>query len=325
MSHADDELERRKPKPEKLPVVWVIDSPYKGLLNSRCGIAERINPQYKIKDSHWVLNDDDKSTPDFIIGQTYKDLPQRLFGKSFLISERDIASNLCYRPIHCNRPSKLSHVIQVIGVPHAVTTEKIEVGIKEWSDEFQKYPHPRIAVLLGGNSLTHSFTKEMAQKLAQQCIAKTKELGGALLITTSKRTPYNVKNIFLEELEESAVPYYFHSWSPNGKNPYYGILGTVDTVITTGDSESMPLESQISPSKSIYIYAPKNLDLSDDGRDQSLHDLLYKLKYARPFKDFMEKGIEPAEYTQPLDTAGEIAKKALEMWRAKQVSSHGYV
>lgn len=308
----------------KLPVVWM-DMPidgHGGLYNTLYSVAERLNPNFKIVEyagKYRSLEEISKEDfPDFIIAEnsellnylqsneSYKK-PMFLIGKSdwYIIEEyRSNGSHKEYGEPNC------------IGVPHLVTSEKIEAGKKEWETQFSGLSEPKIAVLLGGKAGENfDFTAEKARKMAKECASKAKELGGSLIITTSKRTGKEVTEAFMDEIHKFGVQNYLHEWTddPNKSNPYFGMLVLADAIIVTGDSKSMCCDANTSK-KPVYIY---DFDGALRESDKDLHQQLYARNLAKPFSEFLEHGIVPWKY-EPLDTAGDIAKEALKLWREQQ-------
>jgi hypothetical protein len=294
MSHTEYVQNRRETKPEKLPVVWVYDDcNYIGLLNASKGIAEKIRPdgKYEIHSGEDFNNVNNMiytgTLPDITVGTGY-----------------------------CHNAHYVSPFPDELLFPaNCISSEKIEAGRKEWQNQFFGFPEPRIAILLGGECASFRPDSDMMRMLAQECAKKAKDLGGSLIITTSKRTGQEAKEAFINEINKSGVPNYLYDWSiNNGKNnPYFGILGSADAIIATGESRSMCSDANKSK-KPVYIY-DFNSEVSE--YDMEFHQQLYARNVAQPFSEFMEHGIVPWEY-EPLDTAGEIAREALKRWRAKQ-------
>jgi len=317
MTFQSDEKKRRNPPTgEKLPIVWVEKS-----LAALTGIAERINPNFSFCDrdsiKKAIANNQKVLCPDFFIGshETAASIKLLSTNKTFTIAigQKGADLNVCPEGLAEDEIYKRPNVIKTIGVPRSVTKEKIENGKLEWEQKFNNLPQPRIAVLLGGTCGGFTFTPETAREMAQQLAEKTKSLGGSLIITTSKRSGEEMVGEFMDEINKSGISNYCYNYNKDKEkpNPYPSILGLVRAVVVTGDSHAMCLEAN-SSNEAVYIFEPKE---GLRQYDKILHEQLYALKYAKPFKDFMENGIEPPEYKKPLDTAGEIASKALEMWQ----------
>ncbi|MFZ4540962.1 MAG: ELM1/GtrOC1 family putative glycosyltransferase [Rickettsiales bacterium] len=316
----------------KQPVVWVINTHSTGELRCREGIAEKINPQFSIQyiqgkspaeiEEHYNQQfrtsqlKGDVRWPDFIISsgvhstEAARTVKRLSGGRTFIIQnlnpkEKFSEFDLIAIPEHLLKQEHkhLRNHITTIGVPHAITQEKIEVSRAIWKERFSHLPEPRIAVLLGGHTRGFAFTPALARTMAKELNAKVKDLGGSLIVTTSRRTDSRISNAFFEEI---TVPSYQHDWNRTDvDNPYMGILGCADAIVATGDSMSMCCEANASK-KPVYIY-------SFDGVRaglRNLHTQLYRHHLAKPFKELIEKGVEPWAYT-PLDAAGFVAEEAI--------------
>jgi len=283
----------QKLKIEKQPTIWVIeDKRYIGLFNSDKGVAQRIRADGKYEIHPYsdlaAINDG-----------TYKgEMPKIIVG-AFECKNKDI---LC------------------VGVgfnttwlsPHSITQEKIDEGKNHWEKEFSNLSKTKIAVLLGGNCWDFKFTSEMAREMAQKIAKKASEIGdsgASLIITNSHRTDDCVTEAFVDEIKKAGISYFLYDCKDKTKpnpNPYPALLGLVDAVIVTGDSQSMCCEANMSR-QPVYIYKPEELKHYEKERQK-----LYELGVAKPFLEFEEKGIEKWNY-EPLDIAGEMAKKVREM------------
>lgn len=326
------------------PVVWVVNTSAVGDLRAAQGVAAKINPEFTIHDIlgktpaeikiHCIkefgtsrLRSNPK-WPDFLISSGKNASPAAIQiknlsgGKVFTIQnlppEKDTSSfDLIIIPEHRinDRLRDLRNHIGTIGVPHFLTEEKIVKEKDIWAARFANLPSPRIGVLVGGKAGSFTFTQEAAAKLADEINKKTKELGGSLIISTSRRTDLvgteqrssRITEAFMSRI---TVPNYTHIWSPDtSENPYLGILGCADAIIVTGDSMSMCCEANISR-KPVYICS---FDTLRKGFS-ILHKQLYEHDLAKPFQTFLDEGIVPWEY-EPLDTAGFIAQEAISRWK----------
>jgi len=148
-----------------------------------------------------------------------------------------------------------SNVLLTLGAPNRITPEILEQGRAKWEREFSKLPHPRIAVLVGGSTNKAKFTNEIALDLAAKANALAAEVGGSLLVTTSRRTPPEAIEILQNKLQSQK---YFYDARNDGPNPYAGLLACSDIIIASGDSVSMCSES-CSTGKPVYIYSPESL------------------------------------------------------------------
>jgi hypothetical protein len=119
-------------------------------------------------------------------------------------------------------------MIQTIGAPNQVTQE----ALKQAEDTFPHFKTDKtcIAVLIGGNSKTHTITLQMIETIAEQLNA----LDAHVLVTASRRTGGdNLKR--LRALLRDDI----YIWDEQGKNPYMAMLAHADHIIVTNDSVSM--------------------------------------------------------------------------------------
>ena len=123
------------------------------------------------------------------------------------------------------------NVIVTDGAPNRITTEKLEIAKKEFSPLFGDFKRPKVAVLIGGNSKTHTMTAENMTDLAKQL----QELDADLMITASRRT--GEENIRI--LRDALAGRQAFMWDGQGENPYFGMLAHADHILVTADSVSM--------------------------------------------------------------------------------------
>ncbi len=112
-------------------------------------------------------------------------------------------------------------------------------------------PRPHIAVVMGGSSGPYTLGRRAARRLARQACAMARAQGGALLVTSSSRTPAAAIDAFSAA---AACPMRFYRWKPADKaNPYYAYLASADAIIVTGDSIAM-LSEACATGKPVYIF-----------------------------------------------------------------------
>lgn len=134
---------------------------------------------------------------------------------------------------------------------HRVTRERLDEDAKLWADRVADLPRPLIAVLCGGNSGPYPFDRASGERLAAAADALAKELGGSLLVTTSKRTLDETTAALFRGIESPSILY---RWKPDDPdNPFFAFLGLADRVIVTADSVSMMAESCV-PERPVYLY-----------------------------------------------------------------------
>jgi mitochondrial fission protein ELM1 len=133
------------------------------------------------------------------------------------------------------------NVLQNEGPIHRITAEKLQSEAAAWRARVAQLPTPWIAVLVGGNSGPYAFDRAAGERLARQAGALAEAKGGALLVTTSARTPAVTTKALAAGI---ATPNYFFRWQKGAtENPYLAFLGLADEIVVTGDSMSMISEA----------------------------------------------------------------------------------
>lgn len=130
------------------------------------------------------------------------------------------------------------NVMVTRGAVHRVTREKLDTAAAEWQSRLAFLPHPRIAVLIGGNNGIYRLGSDEMRPLAAR-LAALARAGAGLMVTPSRRTGPEAEAILRAALD--GLPAYI--WDGTDENPYFGILGLADHVIATADSISMITEA----------------------------------------------------------------------------------
>jgi mitochondrial fission protein ELM1 len=171
------------------------------------------------------------------------------------------------------------NVITTFGAVHSVTGGRLEEAGKRFAPLVADLPHPRIAVLLGGESQAFSFPPESAATLGAKLAHAAKESGGALLVTPSRRTRADSVAALSAALKD--VPHLV--WDGTGDNPYFAFLALADAIVVTEDSVNMVTEAA-GTGKPVYVQ-------SLPGRSTRLarfHRLMQERGATRPFEGKIE-------------------------------------
>ncbi len=189
-----------------------------------------------------------------------------------------------------------ANVLRVTGAPHRVTGAKLEFAAECWKAGLAGLPRPYIVVLVGGATHQRPFPVENARDLGTRVAAMARDVGGSVLITTSRRTGRAAEDALAEAVPE---PCALFRWGQAGDNPYLGWLALADAIVVTGDSVSMACEACATPAP-VFIYAPPGLVVPKHAR---LHRELYERGFARPFDGHWAEWDHP-----PLNAATDIAQ-----------------
>ena len=312
-----------------MTTVWILADDRAGNVSQLLGIAEALELPFERKDIRydaWI------KLPNFLRGKTligldkqyrntlsgpYPDIVLSAGRRSFPIARyiRKKSGNktkiiqlmnpgfigfkeaeLVVLPQHDNFKGKQKNVMRVIGSPHRVSRIKLSQERQKWAPFFEKYPHKRISLIVGGATKNNPFTLAMAQDL----INGVRTLNPAsVLVTTSRRTPADIVELLQKELPK---PNYFYRFGDKSENPYFGLLACADEIVVSGDSMSMCSECCAS-GVPVHIFAPDDMMSMKHKR---FHQTLYKEGYAVPL------GQKPTPPKGTLNSAYEIAEKIKE-------------
>jgi uncharacterized protein len=153
---------------------------------------------------------------------------------------------------------------------HRIDREKLESAAQQWQPEFAHLPRPWIAVLVGGNSSCAQFTTAGLRYLARAANALAASANGALLLTTSARSPGGTLAVMENEIDVPA--FYFDYRNESSANPYYGFLALADSFIVTAESISMLTEC-CATGKPVHLYDASRPEHAGDPSEVSLVEI----------------------------------------------------
>jgi len=150
-----------------------------------------------------------------------------------------------------NQSDESSNILMNSLPLHQVDKVALAEAARQWESQLKDLAHPRIALLIGGNSGAYVFTSELADSLAKTVNRLVLESGGSLLVTSSARTPKR----FLERLQQNLVTpgHQFHWNSAGTNNPYKGYLALADGFVVTAESVSMVSEA-VATGKPVWLF-----------------------------------------------------------------------
>jgi len=209
--------------------------------------------------------------------------------------------DLIFTPIHDNINNK-KNVINIQTSPNIIDKKLLSESKVKWKTRFNKLSHPRITVIIGGDTKFHKLTATHIKEL----FIEIKEIindKGSLLITTSRRTSKEAYETIKNEIKKLKIQSVF--WDPKHKkpNPYYGYLSYADIVVVTGDSVSICSEV-CATGKPLLIYAPNDITIK---KHKLFHNLLIKKGIAQYLNKSNLKNIKQLKY-QAINESENIAK-----------------
>ena len=131
------------------------------------------------------------------------------------------------------------NVVATRAALHGITPQKLAAAGAEWRERLGGL---NVAVMLGGRSRSHRFTRETVDMLASGLAG----LEGDIAVAPSRRTDPGVVNTLKARLPRAWF------WDGTGGNPYLGMLALARHVVVTEDSVSMVSEA-ISTGKPVYL------------------------------------------------------------------------
>ena len=158
-------------------------------------------------------------------------------------------------PEHDKNKKQTPHMHYIIGCPHRITEEYLQEARTKWSAQFANLPKPLTAVIVGGAIKKRPFSTENATALVTAIKKLKNQIGGSVLLTTSRRTGEQAQKIIVDALKD--IPQYSYLWGDTRENPYSGFLACADNIVVTGDSVSMCCEATGS-GKPIYVFRGQN-------------------------------------------------------------------
>lgn len=249
--------------------------------------------------------------PDFVIASGRRAVPyvrriMRLSPKTFTAFMKDPrtgvdAAHLIWVPEH--DPLRGENVFVTLTSPHRCSEERLREARARASEILPKLAGEAVALLLGGNSVNHSWPQGVISDFAARLkkLIKTGEARGGLsfLVTPSRRTPPELLASVKEALAQT--PHYI--WDGTGENPYLAMLAAADHFIVTADSVNMVGETLVS-GKPVHVFEP-------EGGHAKFTHFLTRLK-GEGYVHELDGAVVEANY-QPfdatLDIASEIARR----------------
>ena len=202
-------------------------------------------------------------------------------------------------PEHDKNKAKGTNIRYIVGCPHRITPEFLAQERKKWQEKFADLPKPLTAVIVGGAIKKKTFSPENALALGKALKELKKNIGGSLLITTSRRTGERAQQIIMAQIKDIPQPTFL--WGDNSENPYGGYLACADNLVVTGDSVSMCCEAT-GTGKPLWVFCGENWLTKKHLR---FVESLYNIGYAIPLNENPDTLFKPKT---SLNASGEIAE-----------------
>lgn len=198
-------------------------------------------------------------------------------GRTFVVQTQDPGArldrfDLVVPPEHDGLTG--ANVFPILGAPNRITPEKLALDLARFQDLLAPLPRPRVAVVIGGKSKAHRLPRDHAEAMAAQIARAIEGVGGALLLSFTRRTPAPAREAMTAAL--SHLPGVI--WDGSGENPYFAFLAAADAILVTEDSTNLATDAAAT-GKPLFV-------LPMSGRSaklQRFHAELRRRGIARPF------------------------------------------
>jgi mitochondrial fission protein ELM1 len=185
--------------------------------------------------------------PDLVIAGSRRSAPvarwikQRAGGRTRLVHLMHTQAPLAHFDLIITTPQyRLPARANVLHNAAPLTTidpARVAAATAAWTARVAHLPRPYTALLVGGNSSSYVLDASTAARLGHTASASVHRRGGALLVTTSARTPADACHALLAAID---CPAFIHRWRPHDpENPYAAFLGLADRFVVTADSASL--------------------------------------------------------------------------------------
>ncbi|MFO1149410.1 MAG: mitochondrial fission ELM1 family protein [Alsobacter sp.] len=142
------------------------------------------------------------------------------------------------------------NVLATLTSPHRLSDTRLAEARREASTLLPPLAAPRVAVLLGGDSLAYRFSAADEDRLVARLASLAGE-GASLMATASRRSPPALARA-VEQVVRASGGFW---WSGEGPNPYAAMLATADAIVVTADSVNMVGEA-CATGRPVLVFEP---------------------------------------------------------------------
>ena len=126
------------------------------------------------------------------------------------------------------------NVMTTLTSPHKVSQAALGQARANPPPQLSALGHPRVAVLVGGDSRHHRFKPDDIRRFGEN-LSKLAASGASLMGSRSRRTPEALALVVASIFERSGGWW----WDGAGDNPYLALLANADAIVVTADSVNM--------------------------------------------------------------------------------------
>ncbi|MEL7542166.1 MAG: mitochondrial fission ELM1 family protein [Pseudomonadota bacterium] len=213
---------------------------------------------------------------------------------------RNDVADLIWVPEHDRRRGP--DVFTTLTTPHRLTLEALARRRAQLPEFMAGDTGPRLTVLVGGNSRSHTFTDADVTRFMAALESLATHFA-ALYVTASRRTPPALAQ---------QISQFMHGrngmlWDGTGANPLHDFLAHADHLFVTSDSANMVCEACIT-GKPVHLFHPSGGSAKFD----RLHSALEEFGAVRTLPTPVD-GLEHWHYT-PLSATEVIADEIERRW-----------
>lgn len=198
-------------------------------------------------------------------------------------------------------------VISMLGAPNAITTKVMADARQRWAPQLATQETPRVAVLIGASNSAYQVDADSINRIADVVDGWLGRHQGSTLVTTSRRTPADLKALVWQRFASSGRVW---TGSDEQTNPYLGFLAYADAFVVTPDSVNMCSEAA-STGRPLYIELPAK----DPSKFAQFHQALRDGGFSRSLDDAFD--------TEPVQALSETTPAASEIMRRYAVHTAG--
>jgi hypothetical protein len=182
-------------------------------------------------------------------------------------------------------------------LPHRFSPARLAAARAAPPAALATLPHPRVAVLVGGDSSHHRFTPEDITRLSDG-LGGLAANGAGLMITLSRRSP----PALARALTDLGTADNVYVWDGSGENPLAAFLALAEAVVATADSTNMVGEAAATGAP-IHLFHPSG----GHPKMARYYEILARSVTIRPFPGPLGGASYP-----PLDTTDRVAQSILD-------------